>query len=150
MTERAPTKHNPPEFVGEVVVGTEGIDRNGHLNNASYLSLYGEQRGRYMETLGINTQTFRTRLGLSPFMTDFSGHFRHEVLAGQHISIHTSAEITRAHILFRQRMVREGLEVGDFQCAIYMVGQDRKVKRLPNEIIEKINQANFTNPPQAS
>lgn len=129
------------EFTNCIIIGSEFIDHNEHVNNAKYLTIYEKQRDLYMEVFGGQ---FMPRM----FMVDFSGNFKQQLFEGNHVTVFTSAQIEKAHIQFKQRMVRDGVEMADFQCVVCVVDKNGKPTRLPNIIKERISQANLTKQPK--
>lgn len=138
-----PSKLGLFEVTGEVVIGDEAIDRNGHVNNAYYQTIYEEQRGLYVTTCVMPLEEMEESLKAHPFMVDFGGRFRKQVFSGNHITVHTAAQDELRYIKFLQYMAREGSITGHFWCTIYMIGENGRARlRVPDEIRDKINQVN--------
>lgn len=142
-----PVRHDLFEYVGEEVIGKEGIDDNDHLNNGCYLPIYERQRDLFMKACGIDKKALRKDLGIRIVLESCNLNFRKEVLEKDRIKICTSAEIVGAHLQFIQRMIREGIEVSNFQC-IACVKDKNGATRLPDIIKKGINQANLTKQPK--
>lgn len=136
------TSGNLFEYAGEVIIGDEAIDVNGHVNNAYYQKIYEQQRGLYVATHVVSVEEMIERFNLRPFMIDFGGRFRQQLFRDDLVIVHTAAEDKLSHIRFTQRMTRESIEASNFWCTIYMINEAGKPTRVPDEIREKINQIN--------
>lgn len=130
------------EYAGEMEIGEEGIDANGHLSHTKYFPMYELQRGLYVAACGITVQDMRERLKVRPILRRFGGDFIKELLSGDHITIHTAAQDEISHIKFLQYIMRENTLAANFWCTVYTPHETEGARRIPQELREVINQAN--------
>ncbi len=145
IRERIPIRHDLFEYAKEVVIEKKGIDHNVHLNHKGYFAICEAQRDLFIKDCGIDSEAIRRTLGLRMVVArDGTFDFKRQVFEGDKISVYTSAEVVLAHLRFNQRMVREGVDVFNLQCKIAVINVTGEPQRLPDEIKDKINQANLT------
>lgn len=138
----------PNEFKGLMVVSPLLADGYGHVNNAAYLTLFEQQRARYIECAGFTLDVLEQVYRLRAFLTYGEIKYMRQVFPGDLIMVHTSAHVGegRENIIFNQEIYRQRKITSQFDCIVGLVNSRDRSVRVPENIAGMINNATFLQP----
>jgi YbgC/YbaW family acyl-CoA thioester hydrolase len=113
------------------------IDRNNHVHHSRYLDLFEEQRAKYLVDVGMSLNELADKFSLRAFIPQIYLEFKKPVKFEDQVVIATSAEVVKATILFRQRLLKGDL-YSFLWCSATLVDEQANPKRLPSEAVKLI------------
>jgi len=97
-----------------------------------------------LKICGARVEDFEIKYGLRPILAGpFSGTFGEQLLPNERVTVFTAAESASRHIRFSQRIVKNGQVNNDFHCIAYLIDRNNVIRRVPDELKNKITQAKF-------
>jgi acyl-CoA thioesterase FadM len=131
----------PRELVNEISILPEWTNKNGNLTIEGYLLMYEIDRTEYFEKI-VSDEELKTVFKLMPVVASLKGDCKSQIAKGDRVTILTSAEDMRSHILITQRVIKDGVEISRFQFKEALVNTDGRPWKVPPEISAKLTKFN--------
>lgn len=130
------------KFKTEIVVDIGDINYGGHLSNDKYLVIFQEARLRYLKQFDFSEMNIGNETSL--IMSEAHIKYRAEAFWNEVLNVYVRiSEMDKTRFTFQYLITkRSNEEIKVATGTTKMVGFDyknRKIKRLPENFIEKIN-----------
>lgn len=127
-------------FSDRLVIGTDGIDDYGHLNNAAYPGYFEGERKRFAVCQGLDRFSLARR-GLAFLVKEAKYQYHAPVFCDQEVEIETTfAGIKRARVFVQQKMYHKREIVASCNVEYFFLDlQSKKPIKIPEDIFLHLN-----------
>lgn len=135
-----------------VRLGEELADPDyGHIHHLGVAKAFERERIGYITERGVSIQTLKDEWGLGAMVRELSPiKYRKQIPVGETVEITTGCDVQGPFVDFHQQIIREdGIAVvGNSRYAFVDLNTGVAVKRIPKEIIEKLQGPPLPKKPQ--
>lgn len=128
------------ELKGLRVVEPEMVDSYGnHLNHASALKIFEDERMRLLEVHGMPEQEMERIFGILAFVHEIHAKYNQQAFLGDHLEVLSSVYPRLASLVFHQRLEKQGKNVLDALISLAVVNTRGRPTRPPKNFLDRLN-----------